>query len=52
MIFNNLTGRNLKADEYKTYICNIVFREMGFVPSTIELYKKGVLVAIGTFPTY
>lgn len=50
MIFYNLTGRNLKADEYKTYIRNIAFGEMGFVPGTIELYKGGILIASGTIP--
>lgn len=39
MIFNNLTGQNFKADEYKAYIRNIAFGKMGFVPGTIELYK-------------
>ena len=34
MIFNNLTGQNFKADEYKAYIRNIAFGEMGFVPGT------------------
>ena len=32
MIFNNLTGQNFKADEYKAYIRNIAFGKMGFVP--------------------
>lgn len=50
MIFNNLIGGNLKVDEYKTYIHNIAFGEMGFVPGTIELYKKGILVASGIIP--
>ena len=36
MIFNNLTGQNFKADEYKAYIRNIAFGKMGFVPGTIE----------------
>lgn len=50
MIFNNLVGRNLKADEYRTYIHNIAFGEMGFMPGTVELYKGGVLTASGTIP--
>lgn len=50
MIFNNLVGRNLKADEYKTYIRNIAFGEMGFMPGIVELYKGGVLTASGTIP--
>lgn len=50
MIFNNLVGRNLKADEYRTYIHNIAFGEMGFMPGTVELYKRGILTASGTIP--
>ena len=46
MIFNNLTGQNFKADEYKAYIRNIAFGKMGFVPGTIELYKGGIYLAI------
>lgn len=44
MIFNNLTGQNFKADEYKAYIRNIAFGKMGFVPGTIELYKDTMFV--------
>lgn len=50
MIFNNLTGQNFKADEYKAYIRNIAFVEMEFVPGTIELYKGGILIASGIIP--
>lgn len=50
MIFNNLTGQNFKVDEYKAYIRNIAFVEMEFVPSTIELYKGGILIASGIIP--
>ena len=50
MIFNNLTGQNFKADEYKAYIRNIAFGKMGFVPGTIELYKGGILIASGIIP--
>lgn len=52
MIFNNLTGQNFKADEYKAYIRNIAFGKMGFVPGTIELYKGGILIASGIIPAY
>lgn len=31
MFFNNLTGKNIKGEDYKLYIKGIAYKEMGFV---------------------
>ena len=45
MFFNNLSGK-----EYRDYVRNIAFGEMGFRPGTIELYCDGKKVRTGTLP--
>ena len=50
MIFNNLTGQNFKADEYKNYIHNIGSEKKRIVTGKIELYKGGILIASGIIP--
>lgn len=46
IIFNNLTGNNLKGKDYENYI-NCVAIPGGFVRGEIELYKDGVLLERG-----
>ena len=41
MFFNNLSGKNFSGKEYRDYVRNIAFGEMGFRPGTIELYCDG-----------
>lgn len=50
MIFNNLSGKNFSGKEYRDYVRNIAFGEMGFRPGTIELYCDGKKVRTGTLP--
>lgn len=50
MFFNNLNGKNFSGKEYRDYIRNIAFGEMGFRPGTIELYCEGEKVRTGTLP--
>ena len=48
MIFNNLTGQNFKADEYKAYIRNIAFGKMGYMVTARTL--KGAQVYVTFYP--
>ena len=50
MFFNNLSGKNFSGKEYRDYVRNIAFGEMGFRPGTIELYCDGKKVRTGTLP--
>lgn len=50
MFFNNLIGKNFSGKEYRDYVRNIAFGEMGFRPGTIELYCDGKIVRTGTLP--
>ncbi|MFS2996819.1 hypothetical protein AAH013_21160 [Phocaeicola dorei] len=50
MFFNNLSGKNFSGKEYRDYVRNIAFGEMGFRPGTIELYYDGKKVRTGTLP--
>lgn len=50
MIFNNLTGRNLKGKEYADYIRHIVINDMGFTSGSIERCKDGEIIDTGTIP--
>lgn len=50
MFFNNLSGKNFSGKEYRDYVRNIAFGEMGFIPGTIELYCDGKKVRTGTLP--
>lgn len=50
MFFNNLSGKNFSGKEYRNYVRNIAFGEMGFRPGTIELYCDGKKVRTGTLP--
>ena len=49
-IRNNLSGKNFSGKEYRDYVRNIAFGEMGFRPGTIELYCDGEKVRTGTLP--
>ena len=50
MFFNNLSGKNFSGKEYRDYVRNIAFGEMGFRPGTIEFYFDGKKVRTGTLP--
>ena len=50
MFFNNLSGKNFSGKEYRDYVRNIAFGEMGFRPGTIELYYDGKKVRTRTLP--
>ena len=50
MIFNNLCGKNFSRQEYRDYVRNIAFGEMGFNAGEISLYRDGVLVKTGVIP--
>jgi hypothetical protein len=50
MFFNNLSGKNFSGKEYRDYVRNIAFGEMGFRPGTIEFYCDGKKVRTGTLP--
>lgn len=41
MIFNNLTGQNFKADEYKAYIRNIAFGKWDLCQARLNFIKEG-----------
>lgn len=45
MIWNNLTGRNFKGEEYRKYI-DFAMSE-GFQRGPIELYKENELIETG-----
>lgn len=47
VIFNNLTGKNLKGKEYADYIRYIAIPDMGFTYGKIEYYSDGKLVTTG-----
>ena len=40
----------MSGKEYRDYVRNIAFGEMGFRPGTIELYCDGKKVRTGTLP--
>lgn len=52
MFFNNLTGKNIKGEDYKLYIKGIAYKEMGFVAGEIEMYKDEHLQITGNIPQY
>lgn len=52
MFFNNLTGKNIKGQDYKLYIVGIAYKEMGFVPGKIEMYKDDCLQITGNIPQF
>lgn len=45
VIFRNLSGRNFSGKEYRDYLKNIAYADMGFVPGTITLWHDGLPVA-------
>ncbi|EHH01384.1 DUF7688 family protein [Paraprevotella clara] len=47
MIFNNLTGVNLKGLEYRNYL-DCVLLPMGLKKGTLEMFPDGVPVKSGT----
>lgn len=52
MFFNNLSGKNFSGNEYRDYVRNIAFGEMGFIPGTIELYCDGKKSGQAHFPNF
>lgn len=50
VIFNNLTGRNMRPDEYKIYLRYVAFKDMGFSVGTIDYYQNGHLLKSGVTP--
>lgn len=50
MFFNNLCGKNFSGNEYRDYIRNIAFGQMGFKPGVIEFYRDGVRQRTGEIP--
>ena len=40
MFFNNLSGKNFSGKEYRDYVRNIAFGEMGFRPNSIATGRK------------
>lgn len=40
MIFNNLTGQNFKADEYKAYIRNIAFGKWDLCQARLNFIRR------------
>ncbi len=50
MIFNNITGRNFKGQEYVGYIRHIAIGAMGFTPGSIEHCRDGEVIDTGTIP--
>lgn len=47
MIFNNLTGVNLKGLEYRNYL-DCVLLPMGLKKGKLEMFRDGVSVRSGT----
>lgn len=45
MVFRNLSGKNFSGKEYRDYLKNIAYADMGFVPGTITLWRGEVLTA-------
>ncbi len=52
MIFNNLTGRNFKGQEYVGYIRHIAIGGMGFTPGSIEHCRDREAIDMGTIPDF
>ncbi len=50
MIFNNLTGRNFKGQEYVGYIRHIAIGGLGFTLGSIEHCRDGEVIDTGTIP--
>ena len=50
MLFNNLGGKNFSGEEYHAYLKHIAFKDMGFIPGRIELYRNGALIRVATIP--
>lgn len=50
--FNNLSEKSFSGKEYRDYVRNIAFGEMGFIPGTIELYCDGKKVRSGIVPEF
>lgn len=44
MLFNNLSGRNFSGEEYRIYIQKVAYRQMGFVPGKISLFRNDRMV--------
>ena len=47
VIFNNLTGKNLKGKEYSDYIRYVAIPDMGFTYGKIDYYSDGILITTG-----
>lgn len=47
MIFNNLTGVNLKGLEYRNYL-DCVLLPMGLKKGKLEMFREGIPVRSGT----
>jgi hypothetical protein len=52
VIFNNLTGKNLKGKEYSDYIRYVAIPDMGFTYGKIEYYSDGILITTGEVSKY
>ncbi len=50
MIFNNLTGINIKGQEYVSYIRHVAIGDMGFTPGSIEHCRNEEVIDRGTIP--
>ncbi len=50
MLFNNLSGKNFSDKEYRDYILNIAYPQMGFVPGKISLHRNGELIREAEIP--
>lgn len=43
MIYNNLSGKNMKGKDYQDYLRHVALGSMGFVPGRIEFFRDGAL---------
>lgn len=52
MIFNNLSGVNIKGSDYRLYIRHVARGQMGFVPGQISLFRDGMEIRTGVIPDF
>lgn len=50
MIFKNLSGINFTGENYRCYLKNVAYFEMGFKPGKITYHKNGTLIATAELP--
>lgn len=50
MIYNNLSGVNMKGNEYLKYLKHVASESMGFIPGRIEYFRDGTLYKYCTLP--